>query len=116
MDFDAQNQDSGAAVKPGDLQGTAASTVRDVLERAESATAGAAGRVEQVVARIPQAAQAPLYHAVHAAADAAASMRERAAGAEGALGGSITQYVRTNPRRSVAFAFATGWLIARIVF
>jgi ElaB/YqjD/DUF883 family membrane-anchored ribosome-binding protein len=111
MDLNAQNQDSGAATaKPGDLQGTAASIVRDVLERAESSSFEAA-KVKPTVAKIPQAAQAQLQQAVHAAAGAAASMRET----ERSAARSIEQYVRANPRRAVAIAFLTGLFVGRIV-
>ena len=112
MDLNAQNQDSGAATaKPGDLQGTAASIVRDVLERAESSSFDAADKVKPAVAKIPQAAQAQLQQAVHAAAGAAASMRET----ERSVAGSVEHYVRANPRRAVAIAFLTGLFVGRIV-
>ena len=112
MDLNAQAQNSDTQTpKPGDLQGTAASIVRDVLESAESATGEAADKVKPVVGKLPQAAQAPLYRAVHAAADAAASMPQ----AKRSVAGSVAQYARTNPRRALAFAFVTGLLIGRSV-
>ena len=104
--------------KPGDLQGTAASTVHDVLERAENAVGDAAEKVKPVVSKLPQAAQAPVYGAVHAAAEAASSMRERADEVirrERAMLGSAAEYVRASPRRAIGIAFVTGFVIGRFL-
>ena len=100
--------------RPGDLQGTAASIVHDVLERAESAAGVAEEKVKPVVSKMPQAAQAPIYGAVHAAAEAAASMRDTAENmieGEGGMGG----YVRANPRQAIGLAFVTGFVIGRFL-
>jgi ElaB/YqjD/DUF883 family membrane-anchored ribosome-binding protein len=115
MDLNAQNQDSGTSTaKTGDLQGTAASIVHDVLEGAQSA----ADKVKPVVSKMPHAAQAPLYQAVHAAADAAASIEDKAGDLierESAMLESATGYVRANPRRAIGIAFVAGFLVARIL-
>ena len=114
MDLNPQSHgnDAGNTPKPAEVQGTAASIVHDVLEQAENATGQAADKVQPVVAKMPHAAQAPLYEAVHAAADAAASTRESA---DDALRGSAGDYVRANPLQSVGIALAAGWLIGRIL-
>ena len=130
MDIRAQHEDGGAAAS-GQAGGstaatpqttgvlsTAASTVHDVLERAENAAADAANnKVQPVVSRLPQSAQAPLYEAVHAAADAATSLREGAddvMARQEAMLQSATRYVQANPLQSVGIAVAAGWLIGRI--
>ena len=109
MDLNAQKNAGGIDdSKPGDLQGAAASIVHDVLEGAPAASPD---KVKPVVGKMPNATQAPLYQAVHAAADAAASMPPTSA----SLGDSITRYVRAKPRQSVGIAFVAGFLIARLV-
>jgi ElaB/YqjD/DUF883 family membrane-anchored ribosome-binding protein len=123
MDLNAQNPGSGSSSGGGtsqaaDIPGAAASTVHDVLERAESAIGEAAEKVRPVVSKMPQTAQAPLYEAVHAAADAAASLREGAddlVRREEALLASATRYIRANPRQALGIAFVAGFLIGRIL-
>ena len=112
MDLNASNQGNTAGYKPqpAGLQGTAASSVHDVLERADSVAS--ADKVQPVVSKTPQAAHAPLYHAVHAAADAAGSMPQSEADSFVA---SATHYIRENPRRALTIAFVTGLFIGRIV-
>lgn len=112
MDLNASNQGNTAGNKPqsAGLQGTAASSVHDVLEHADSTAT--ADKVQPVVSNTPQAAHAPLYHAVHAAADAAGSMPHAE---EDSFAGSATQYIRENPRRALTIAFVTGLFIGRIV-
>ena len=126
MDTRAQHQDSGSpliggnsgnSAQSGGVPGTAASTVHDVLEKAETAGDHGEQKVQPVVSRVPQSAQAPLYEAVHAAADAAASpgghaddLIER----QEAMLHSATRYVREYPFQSVGIAVALGWLLGRI--
>jgi ElaB/YqjD/DUF883 family membrane-anchored ribosome-binding protein len=122
MDLTAQNQESGSATAGGSSSQTgvlnaAASTVHDVLEKAESVAGEAQDKVKPVVSRLPQAAQAPIYEAVHAAADAASTLTERAddfmEDQQRRLG-SATAYIRENPLQSVGIAFGAGWLIGRL--
>jgi ElaB/YqjD/DUF883 family membrane-anchored ribosome-binding protein len=122
MDLRAQDQESGSAASGGSspqtgVLSTAASTVHDVLEQAESAAVEAQDKVKPVVSRLPQAAQAPIYEAVHAAADAASTLTERADDfmeEQQQLLDSATAYVRANPLQSVGLAFAAGWLIGKL--
>ena len=125
MELNAQDQERASPVmagSDGQLGGTpsattAASTVHDVLESAASGTGEAHDKVKQVVSRVPHAAQAPLYEAVHAAADAGVALIERGqelADAHRGAADSMTRYVRTNPLQSVGLAFAAGWLIGRL--
>ena len=103
--------------RPGDLQGTAASTVHDVLER-ENAAGEAADKVTPVVSKLPQAAHAPIYGAVHAAAEAASSVRESADDLirrERAMLGSAGEYVRAKPRQAIGIAFVAGFVIGRFL-
>ena len=114
MDPNAPN----STAKPSDLQGTAASTVHDVLERAENAVDEAADKVKPVVSKMPQAAQAPLYGAVHAATDAASSLREGAEELmqrEHTLLGAATRYIKANPRKALRIAFIAGFVVGRFL-
>lgn len=94
---------------------TAASTVRDVLRTPDQSetTAG----VKTIVNRPPRTAHAPLYEAVHSAAEAADQVREEVGAfkrrKEQVLV-ATTGYVDASPLKSVGIAFAAGWLIGRI--
>jgi ElaB/YqjD/DUF883 family membrane-anchored ribosome-binding protein len=126
MDLRAQGQEDGWATsgnsggisaQPASVLSTAASTVHDVLEKAENAAGPAAERVKPVVSRLPQSAQAPIYDAVHSAAAAAATLPAQAEGFVRRQQQRLepaAQYVQQKPLQAVAIAFTAGWLIGRI--
>jgi ElaB/YqjD/DUF883 family membrane-anchored ribosome-binding protein len=126
MDLRAQGQEDGSATSgnsggnsapAASVLGTAASTVHDVLEKAEHAAGPAAEMVKPVVSRLPQSAQAPIYEAVHSAAAAAATMPAQAEGFIARQQHRLepaAQYVQDKPIQAVAIAFTAGWLIGRI--
>jgi ElaB/YqjD/DUF883 family membrane-anchored ribosome-binding protein len=122
MEPGVHNQETGSAVnessaQPASVLSAAASTVHDVLEKAENAAEQGAGKVKPVVSLLPQSAHAPLSEAVHSAAEAAAALPAKAEGViaeqqqrfEGAV-----RYVQENPLQAVLVAFAAAWMIGRI--
>jgi ElaB/YqjD/DUF883 family membrane-anchored ribosome-binding protein len=118
MDLRAQDQ-SRSSPSPGggaaDVLSTAASTVRDVLSTPDQPETTA--KVKTIANRLPRSAHAPLYEAVHSAAEAADMIREDPgafARRKEQLLKATTDYVDASPLKSVGIAFAAGWLIGRI--
>lgn len=102
---------------PDSALGAATSTVREVLEKAESTPGVASGKVQQVISHPPRTARDPLYDAVHSASAAAGTLEERSGDrkqTQQQLLQASTAYVRAHPLQSAAAALAAGWLIGRI--
>ena len=118
MDLRAQDKDQSPPSSAGgaaDVLSTAASTVRDVLST--PAEPESSPKVRTIATRLPQSSHAPLYEAVHSAAEAAETLR----GESSALAdrkehflNATTGYIDASPLKSVGIAFAAGWLIGRI--
>ena len=117
MDLRAQDQsESPAPLGAGaDVLSTAASTVRDVLST--PAQPETTPKVRTIATRLPQSVHAPLYEAVHSAAEAADMLREEAgafAHRKEQVLKATTDYIDASPLKSVGIAFVAGWLIGRI--
>jgi ElaB/YqjD/DUF883 family membrane-anchored ribosome-binding protein len=117
MDLRAQSQNGSSPIGTGaaDVLSTAASTVRDVLSAAEQPQSE--GVVKSVTKRLPNTAHAPLYEAVHAAAEAADTLEQEAKGFSARkerLLHATTAYVDASPLQAVGIAFVAGWVLGRI--
>ena len=118
MDLRAQSQDQDQSSSPGagaDVLSTAASTVHDVLST--SGQPQSEGAVKTVAKRLPRSAHAPLYEAVHAAAEAADTLEQEASGLmrrKERLLKATTDYIDASPLKAVGIAFLAGWVVGRI--
>ena len=113
----SQSQDPSSSLGGGaaDVLGTAASTVRDVLSTPSEPETSA--KVKTVATRLPRSAHAPLYEAVHAAAESADGFQAEAGGmlrSKEELLKATTDYIDASPLQALGIAFAAGWLIGRI--
>jgi ElaB/YqjD/DUF883 family membrane-anchored ribosome-binding protein len=111
----SQSQSSPLAAGAADVLSTAASTVRDVLST--SGQPQSEDAVKTVTKRLPRSAHAPVYEAVHAATEAADTLRQQAGGSmrrKEQLLRATTDYVDASPLKAVGIAFAAGWIIGRI--
>jgi ElaB/YqjD/DUF883 family membrane-anchored ribosome-binding protein len=89
--------------------------VRDVLSTPQEPQTE--GTVRTVAKRLPRSAHAPLYEAVHAAAEAADTLEQEASGSmrnKDRLLGAAAGYVEASPLRAVGIAFVAGWVIGRL--